>query len=110
MAMRSSKQWIAIMTDWVESLSGCFPCLLPLVALVGLWVARCSEDAHVRQLGERTFMAMMLVVGGGTLRTIVVNDPFWLIHTASLSIMIVGAIFPYASLSAGIDGVGPEIS
>ncbi len=93
------------MAGWIETLSMCFPCIVPLVALVGLWVARCSPDREVRQLAERAFIAMMLVVGGGTLRTIVVNDAFWLLHTSSLSIMIVGAIMPGGSVRPSIDGI-----
>ena len=82
------------MANAIEALCSWFPYLVPLVALLGLWIARCSSNKQLRALTERCFFALLLVVGGGTLRTMVADDHCWLLHTASFAVMVVGAIVP----------------
>ncbi len=73
------------------------PWLIPIVALAGLWLGRCSTDQQIRTWAERAFYSLLLVVGGGTMRTLACDDTCWLLHTSSLSIMIVGAVLPAGS-------------
>ncbi len=94
------------MIDLVDFVSSCFPWMLPLMAVVGLSIARHSKTASVRMISERAFLALLLVVGGGTLRTIASNDPHWLLHTSSLAIMIVGAMSPGGAIRPSFDGIG----
>lgn len=92
------------MIDGIELLCSWFPYLVPVVALLGLWVARCSTDRQVRKIAERAFFALLIVVAGGTLRTIVAEDHCWLLHTTSFAVMVVGALVPGASTTS-IEGI-----
>ena len=84
-------------TGWMEAIATGAPWLVPLLALAGLWVARCSEEQAVRCWAERIFFSLLLLAAGGTIRTVAVADPCWFLHTASLSAMIIGAVVPSAS-------------
>lgn len=68
------------------------PWIVPVLAFVGLAVARMSQSPGVARLGERIFFAALLLVAGATLHTVTCNHPFWLMHTSSLALMTIGAV------------------
>jgi hypothetical protein len=82
------------MPYWFESFAEWFPWIIPAVAISGLWIAKLCEDQRLRGIAQRTYFAAMLVVAWGTLRTIVADEGCWLLHTGSLCVMILGAVFP----------------
>lgn len=85
--------------EWIEQVADCFVWFIPIAAAIGLWLARLSGDRELRLWSQRAFFASLLLVAGGTLRTVMVDDPSWLLHMLSLAIMVVGAICPTASQS-----------
>ena len=85
---------------WFEPFSAWTPWAVPVLALAGLWMARLCEDARVRSAAEACYFGAMIVASLITLRTILADDHCWLLHTASLGIMILGAIFPHHSMAA----------
>jgi hypothetical protein len=85
--------------EWIEQVADSFVWFIPIAAAIGLWLARVSGDRDLRLWSQRAFFASLLLVSGGTLRTILVDDPSWLLHMVSLATMVVGAICPTASRS-----------
>lgn len=81
---------------WFESFALAFPWVIPSIALLALWFARCSDDRYFRTIAERSFFAAMIVVAWGTLRTVLANEGCWIVHMVSLAAMIVGSVFPYS--------------
>jgi len=65
--------------------------LLPAIAGATLVVAKLSRGEAARR-AERQFLATLVVMTMMTLRTVITCDDVWLVHTATLSIMIVGAL------------------
>ena len=55
-------------------------------------------DAQRPAIDAIYFLAMLLI-GALTWRTMSMNDPCWLIHTASLGIMIVAGVMPRRSVT-----------
>ena len=82
--------------EWIEQVADSFVWFIPISAAIGLWMVRWHPSKMARVWAERLFFAALLVVASGTLRTIVVDDPSWLLHTFSLGAMVVGAILPVA--------------
>ncbi len=82
--------------EWIEQVADSFVWFVPVLAALGLWTVRWNSSKIGRVWAERLFFAALLVVASGTLRTIVVDDPSWLLHTFSLGAMVVGATFPNA--------------
>jgi hypothetical protein len=83
--------------EWFEHIADSFVWFIPIAALVGLWLARSQPSSPWRGHMEKGFFAILLLVAGGTLRTVMVNDPGWLLHTLSLGVMVIGAICPTSS-------------
>ena len=83
---------------WFEAFSQCIPWIVPILALAGLWIARLCEDARIRSAAEACYFGAMVVASMITLRTILADDNCWLLHTSSLGLMILGAIFPHHML------------
>ena len=83
--------------EWIEQVADCFVWFIPISAAVGLWLARLSVNQLWRLWAQRAFFSTLLLVAGGTLRTVLVDDPSWLLHTLSLGVMVVGAICPSSS-------------
>lgn len=83
--------------EWAEQIADCFVWFIPIAAAVGLWLARLSSIEWLKTWAQRAFFAMLLVVAGGTMRTVMVDDPSWLLHMLSLGVMVVGAICPTES-------------
>jgi hypothetical protein len=83
-----------IYPHWFESFAGSYPWIVPLIAIVSLWLARASNDSYFRRIAEPAFFGALLIVSWGTLRTIIANEGCWIVHTSSMAVMVVGAIFP----------------
>ncbi|MEQ1827634.1 MAG: hypothetical protein ABL921_16870 [Pirellula sp.] len=79
---------------WFESFAPCFAWIVPVTALIGLWVARASHDRRMQQIAERIYFAAMSLVAVATLRTVVTEEGCWLLHMTSMGIMVLGATFP----------------
>ncbi len=64
---------------------------LPLIGGISLLLAKfCMGDAA--RLAERHFFAILVVITGVTLRTVIYCDEIWLLHTTTLGTLIVGAL------------------
>jgi hypothetical protein len=74
----------------------CGPWIVPFLAVAGLWCARATDNHSFTRWAESAFLVLLTLAATVTLRTIVINDACWLLHCVSLSLMIVGAIFPFA--------------
>lgn len=98
---KEAKQMYA--PHWFDNLYFFAPWIIPAIAIISLWIARGSDDKTFRVHAERLFFMALLVVAGATLRTLLVNDGCWLVHTASLAAMIVGAIFPTGETSPVVE-------
>ena len=79
---------------WFESFGPFLPWVAPCISLAGLWIAQCSENLHVRRTAERFYFAAMLLVSWVALRTVLANDGCWIIHMASIGVMVLGATYP----------------
>jgi len=65
---------------------------LPVAALIALLSSKLATGgAAVR--AQRRFLACLVVVTVVTARTVTTNDSTWLIHTVTLSMMIVGSLW-----------------
>jgi len=80
---------------WFESLTPCFPWVVPCLALASLWLSKSSDNRSVQRFGERIYFGAMLLVAGVALRTILVNEGCWLLHMGSIGFMVLGATFPH---------------
>lgn len=65
--------------------------VLPLIGGFMLLLAKFSEGDAARR-AERQFFAVLLVFTLLTLRTVIMCHDYWLVHTATLATMIVGAL------------------
>jgi hypothetical protein len=83
-----------MMAEIIDRCGTLFPLTIPIIAVIGLWIARLANNDDMRSHAERLFFVAFVIVAGGTLRTMVADDPCWLIHTTSLGVMIVGAVIP----------------
>ncbi len=68
------------------------PWIVPVLAFLGLAIAKVCDVPQLQRFGERVFFAALLLVAGATLHTVASNHPCWLMHTSSLAIMTVGAV------------------
>jgi hypothetical protein len=64
---------------------------LPLVGSVALAWSKFAMGPTAR-VAERWFLGVLLAVTVITCRTVIVHDPCWFVHTATLGLMIVGAL------------------
>ena len=62
--------------------------------LLGIWALIWSKICHGEQArrAERQFLLTLVVITIVTLRTVINCDDVWLVHTITLSVMIVGAL------------------
>ncbi len=68
--------------------------LVPAIAtwaILGIHVYRCE---HYRSIVDTLYFLAMILIAGLTWRTMNANESCWLIHTASLGIMIVAGVMP----------------
>jgi hypothetical protein len=91
---------------WFESFACCVPWIVPVVAIIGLWIANLSLDKRLKHFAQRTYFAIMLLVAWCTLRTVLDNEGCWILHTGSMGLMVIGAIFPTSDSEA--DGLLAE--
>lgn len=69
---------------------------IPAVAIVALLASKLSSgEAAVR--AQRRFLVLLVIMSVVTARTVTTSEPTWLIHTLTLSIMIVGSLWIPAS-------------
>lgn len=85
---------------WFESFAVWFPWIVPALSLASLWIARLCDDTRVKSSAEQIYFVMMMVVATATLRTMLADEPCWLLHTGSLGMMVVGAIFPQSRMDS----------
>jgi hypothetical protein len=79
---------------WFESFASWFPWIVPVLSLIGLWIARLCDDDRVRSVAEHAYYCAMILAAVVTLRTILADDHCWLLHTGSFGMMVLGAVFP----------------
>ncbi len=65
--------------------------VLPLMGCIALMCAKLTEGDAARW-AERQFFAALVVITLVTARTVVMCDDAWLLHTATLGVMTVGAL------------------
>ncbi len=65
--------------------------VFPLLGVVLLLMSKLTAGAAARR-AERRFLAALVVMTMVTVRTVMTCDDAWLLHTATLSILIVGAL------------------
>lgn len=87
---------------WFEIFASWFPWIVPILSLMSLWIARLSDDLRTQANAERVYFFMMVIVAMATLRTMLADEPCWLLHTTSLGVMVVGAIFPHSQVDADL--------
>lgn len=88
---------------WFESFAPCLSWVVPFLAIVGLGIARTSVDSRVQRLVERTYFAAMFLVAAATLRTVIIDEGCWLLHTVSMGAMVLGAAIPKSKTSEDLD-------
>jgi len=65
---------------------------LPAVALIALLSSKLAIGPAATR-AQRRFLACLVVVTVVTAKTVTTNDATWLIHTVTLSMMIIGALW-----------------
>ena len=77
-----------------------------LVPVLACWSIGCLFMGHSCkqcQVSQTTFFAVLLLISALTIRTVAVNDGHWLIHTSSLSLMIVAGVLKRPSAQDAIE-------
>lgn len=90
--------------DCIVDYAGFIVPLLALWAITGLYSLRAGCQCVASQL---LFFFVMLVISGMTVRTVVVDDGCWLIHTASLGTMIVAGVMRRPEVESAEFATGP---
>lgn len=76
---------------WITLLS-CFETLaLPLLGLAALVISKLTVGPAA-QVAQQWFIGVLAAVTLITCRTVITSDTLWLLHTATLSVMVVGAL------------------
>lgn len=65
---------------------------LPIIAMAALMVAKLTTGTAARR-AERRFLALLIVMSLVTAHTVMTQNAAWLIHTATLSLMVVGSLW-----------------
>ncbi len=73
----------------VETVVHCSALVVPLLAIWAIACLYCSRSGCGCHATQIVFFATLLMIAGFTVRTVLVDDGCWLIHTASLGVMIV---------------------
>jgi hypothetical protein len=90
---------------WFESFANWFPWIVPVLSLMGLWMARLCDDERARSIAEHAYYCAMILAAVVTLRTILADDHCWLLHTTSFRVMVLGAIFPHHHLDTDLSAI-----
>ena len=77
------------MTDLNQYLSVVEALALPLLGLLALLATKLSVGESLRR-AERSFIVALVVISLVTLRTVTRLDEVWLVHSVTLSLMILG--------------------
>ncbi len=75
--------------------------LLPLMGSITLMFAKLTSGEAARW-AERQFFAALLVITVATIRTVILCDECWLLHTATLGTIIIAALVVPGSESSVI--------
>lgn len=65
---------------------------LPLIAIAALMLAKLTRGTAARR-AERRFLAVLIVMSLVTAHTVMTQNAAWLIHTATLSLMVIGSLW-----------------
>lgn len=80
------------MEQFIESIASSSGILVPLLAvwaIVGLYTQRSGCQCIATQV---LYLSVMLFIAGITIRTVLVDDGCWLVHTASLGALVVSGV------------------
>ena len=80
------------MEQFIESIASSSGILVPLStvwAIVGLYTQRTGYQCVATQV---LYLSVMLFIAGITVRTVMVDDGCWLVHTASLGTLVVSGV------------------
>lgn len=80
------------MEQFIESIASSAGILVPLLtvwAIVGLYTQRSGCQCVATQI---LYLSVMLFIAGITIRTVMVDDGCWLVHTASLGVLVVSGV------------------
>ena len=80
------------MEQFIESIASSAGILVPLLALwaiIGLYTQRSGGQCVATQV---LYLSVMLFIAGITIRTVMVDDGCWLVHTASLGVLVVSGV------------------
>jgi hypothetical protein len=80
------------MPTWMLLLSVIEFISLPMIGSLALALSKLTAGPNAR-VAERWFLGILLAVTLITCRTVIVLGPCWFAHTATLGLMIVGALF-----------------
>lgn len=79
------------MPDFPQMMSIMDAILIPFAGGVALLLAKLTHGEMARK-AEKNFFAFLVVMTLITIRTVVLCEEVWLIHTTTLAMMIVGAL------------------
>lgn len=65
---------------------------LPMIAIVVLMLAKLTTGMAARR-AERRFLSVLIVMTLVTAHTVMTQNAAWLIHTTTLSLMVVGSLW-----------------
>ena len=66
---------------------------IQLVGLASVWLARASEGLTLQKPFQWLLLACLALVGGATMLSVSMGPGFWLTSGATLSVMVVAALF-----------------
>ncbi len=82
------------MSSWSVMMTAFENISLPLLGLIVLGMSKLTTGETAR-IAEQWFIGVLLAITVITCRTVIVHDECWLAHTATLGLMVVGALlFP----------------
>ena len=80
------------MEQFIESIASSSAILVPFLAvwaIVGLHTQPSGGQCVASQV---LYLSVMLFIAGITIRTVMVDDGCWLVHTASLGVLVVSGV------------------
>jgi hypothetical protein len=92
--------------DGIADWAGVLVPLLAVWAIVGLYTQRTGNQCVATHV---LYLAVMLFISGVTVRTVMIDDGCWLVHTASLGVMIVSGVMRRPEVSSA-EYVGDTLS
>lgn len=77
--------------ELLELLADVFPLVVPAMAVFGLFAAQTAHIQSVRRIAVSVFYGSLCVVALGAIRSMTQTEATWLLHAASLGLLIIGA-------------------